>query len=307
MTVLAVALGALSAVLFSFSGVLQHRAVGRTPTLAGLLRRPLWLAGAGMAGAGSLVHAVALGLAPISVVQPVGVLAVPLGVLVERWFATRDRRRGLPDRGGLGRWAVAGLVAAVLGVGVVVGVTTGSATAGPVDPGRLLLTCVVLGGIALLPAALSNRARGTVRCLARAVPAAIAFGLVSGLLRAGIASVAAGAGPALVAAIAAGLLVLLAAGAAGVQLAYRSGPPSLVLACLTVVDPIVAVGFGVTALGERIGTAPSDVALAGAGALLAAAGVALLARHHPDARSRPSCPEPARSTPELSLPVRRVP
>lgn len=293
------AVAALCAVLaaagFAVAAVAQHRASRRTRALRVLVRRPLWLLGSAAAAIGAGLHAVALGLAPVAMVQPIGVLAVPLGVLAERWVAAREHAstgpsaagpHGCADRRGSGRSGVlAGTALAVVGVAVFVVAASGSVPGGPIDPLSLLPVGGALAAAGAAAAYLSGRMPPTVRCLARAVPAAIAFGLVSALLRAGLAYRGqAGAEPAVLVAIGAAILLALAAGGLGVQLAYRSGPPSLVLACLTVLDPIVAVGFGVSALGERIGTGGADTATAVAGALLAVAGVVLLARHHPDAR-----------------------
>lgn len=299
------AVAALCAVLaaagFALAAVAQHRASRWTRDLRVLVRRPLWLLGSAAAAAGAGLHAVALGLAPVALVQPIGVLAVPLGVLAERRLAARehaatgspvsdppvsDPRRGTDPAGRGGAGVLAGIGLALVGVAVFVVAASGSVPGGPVEPFSLLLVGGALAVAGAVAAHLSGRMPPTLRCLARAVPAAIAFGLVSALLRAGLAYRGqAGAEPAVLVAIGAAILLALAAGGLGVQLSYRSGPPSLVLACLTVLDPIVAVGFGVGALGERIGSGGADTATAVAGALLAVAGVVLLARHHPGART----------------------
>ncbi|MDA8992972.1 multidrug DMT transporter permease, partial [Aquiluna sp.] len=66
-----------------------------------------------------------------------------------------------------------------------------------------------------------------------------------------------------------------------VQNAYASGPPDLVIAGLTVIDPAVAVGIAIVILGEAEGATITQVigfALAG---LMAIAGVLTLNRVHP--------------------------
>ena len=80
------------------------------------------------------------------------------------------------------------------------------------------------------------------------------------------------------------LIGLLAAGVGGlylVQTAYSVGPPDLVIAGLTVVDPLVAVTIGVVVLGEASQApwwAPIAFLITGAVAVF---GVFQLARHHP--------------------------
>ena len=75
-----------------------------------------------------------------------------------------------------------------------------------------------------------------------------------------------------------------ALGAYFVQNAYATGPPDLVIAGLTVVDPMVAVAIGIIVLGEA-SQAPfwANLVFLVAGAI-AVWGVFLLARNHPQTR-----------------------
>ena len=76
-----------------------------------------------------------------------------------------------------------------------------------------------------------------------------------------------------------------------VQQAFASGPPEVVIACLTVVDPIVAVLLGAMLLGEGAATPARPGCCWCSAAVAATAGVVALARHHPDAvRPRPNAP-----------------
>jgi hypothetical protein len=69
-----------------------------------------------------------------------------------------------------------------------------------------------------------------------------------------------------------------------VQNAYASGPPDLVIAGLTVIDPLVAVIIGVTILGEMDGVSGwYSLAFLLCGGL-AITGVLLLSRVHPEMR-----------------------
>ncbi|WFR65987.1 hypothetical protein P9139_12955 [Curtobacterium flaccumfaciens] len=82
-----------------------------------------------------------------------------------------------------------------------------------------------------------------------------------------------------------GVIVAASLGGYFVQNAYSSGSADLVIAGLTVIDPIVAVGIGVIVLEEAAG-APF-VAVAGfvVAAAIAITGVFLLAKHHPQSRA----------------------
>jgi drug/metabolite transporter (DMT)-like permease len=82
------------------------------------------------------------------------------------------------------------------------------------------------------------------------------------------------------------LVALAAAALLGtyfVQTAHSSNPPDLVVAGLTVIDPLVAVSIGIVVLGEAAGAPPWAIIgfiLAGAVAIF---GVVSLSRHHPQA------------------------
>jgi hypothetical protein len=81
-----------------------------------------------------------------------------------------------------------------------------------------------------------------------------------------------------------GIALALVGGGWAVQQAHAAGAPAVVVGCLTVIDPLVAVVLGITMLGEggatTVGIAAGLVGLAalGLGAAL------LLARSHPEAR-----------------------
>jgi drug/metabolite transporter (DMT)-like permease len=288
---LAIVLALLGAVCFAGAAVLQHGAVNaesrpvdddrpdKAVSLRGLreiTRRPGWLAGLALAAGGSLLHATALVLAPLSVVQPLGVLAVPIAVLLT---TLRTSRRPSPG-------VVVGVLLSVAGVAVFVGAAAGTAVSSPPPDQATLIASLIVAGIVLLLAALGFARSGWMRCVACAMAGAVAFGLVSGLVRAVSQSVVAGdVGPLELPVLAAvaGIATAMLVGGWLVQQAFASGPPEVVIACLTVVDPIVAVLLGAVLLGEGAST-PADtwVLLAGA-AITATAGVIALARHHPDA------------------------
>jgi len=295
---LAIALAMLAAVCFAGAAVLQHRAVtaesGPTVTLSlrglhAVTRRPGWLAGLALAAGGSMLHAGALVLAPLSVVQPVGVLAVPVAVLLT---AVRTHRR--PGNG-----VLLGVAVCVAGVAAFVGIAAGTAVSTPPPDGATLLAGLVVAVVVLALAGFGLSRSGWVRCVACAMAGAVAFGLVSALIRAVSQSVTSGMTALLAPAVLAAVVGISAAVLAGgwlVQQAFASGPPEVVIACLTVVDPIVAVLLGAVLLGEGAAT-PAETWLLLIGAAVAAtAGVVGLARHHPDAASR-SAPEPSHIAP----------
>ncbi|MEU4363688.1 hypothetical protein [Promicromonospora sp. NPDC023987] len=308
MQAIAITLAVLGAALFAGAAVLQHREVAdlygqplprervlSLGRLARIARRPGWLAGFGLAGGGTIVHAIALALAPLRVVQPIGVLAVPVAVLLS---SLRSRRP--PSRS-----VILGVVLTMAGVAVFVAASVGGSTGSPPPPGSTLPTTLVVGGVVLALATAGLAVGGWLRCVACATAGATAFGLLSALMRVIFQELTAGSlwyEPTVLGA-AASAVVALVVGGWLVQQAYPSGPPEVVVACLTVVDPIVAVLLGALLLGEGAETPVATWFLLGGAAVAAAVGVLVLARLHPDAvaaraaRSNPSrLPEPSRGT-----------
>jgi drug/metabolite transporter (DMT)-like permease len=270
----------LGAACLAGAAVLQHGAMtGPTLDLAGLralAARPRWLAGIGLAAAGAGLHAVGLVLAPVSVVQPVGVLAVPIAV-------------GITLRGRWPGWRVAGGIGlCAAGIALVVRTAAGAVPHPPADPAQAIAVAATTAAALVLGlAVVAARTTGRVRCLACAAGGAVAFGLVSAVVRAVSLQIAAGTATAAgVLGAAAGVAVALAVGGWLVQQAMAAGRPAVVVAVLTVVDPLVAVGSGALVLGEAGGLGTGGVALLLLCGVAAAAGVALLARHHPDAVPR---------------------
>jgi glycosyltransferase involved in cell wall biosynthesis len=263
-TWLAVALAAGGAVCFALAARTQHDAVRSTgtPRLAVLLRHRGWLAGAVLLLVGSGLHAVALGLAPLTVVQPVGVLAIGVTALLGGRSADL-----LP------------VVVTTAGVGGFVLFAAGSATSTPVEPDAELLAGLVVAGLVAACGLLAVLARGArTRALAFGAAGGVAYGYVSVLMRAVSQDLQRGdAGWHLVLS-GAGIAVALAVGSWFVQHAYAAGPPHLAVACLTVVDPLVAVGIGAGLLGEASRTSGWTAAAELACAAVAAAGVVALAR-----------------------------
>jgi hypothetical protein len=287
----AISLAVLGAMCFAGAAVLQHGAVSagtdepgesETLSLSGLravARQPGWLTGLALAGSGTALHAVALVLAPLSVVQPIGVLAVPIAVVL-----TTLRSRRAP-----GARVVAWVATSVLGVAAFVVTAARTAVTSQPTTGAPLVAAAVVAGLVVALAAVGMARTGWSRCIACATAGAVAFGLVSGLVRAVSQAIEPGLRGLLHPSVVVAVAVIGAAVVIGgwlVQQAFASGPPEVVVACLTVVDPIVAVVLGAVLLGEGAATPPATWLLLSAAAAVAAVGVLGLAKHHPDAAAR---------------------
>jgi glycosyltransferase involved in cell wall biosynthesis len=283
MTGAAIALATLAACFFAASVGLQHRAVRAENSVAPgnqalgprvlgrVIRSRRWLIGTALAVTGSALHVTALSLAPLAVVQPVGVLSLVLTVLI----GARARGVALPTQVG------AAVISVCTGVGgfVVVAAMAGTSPA-PVRPGGVQI--VVLGALALAAAGLHTRGRA--RCLALAASAAVLFGLGSALVRAASEDVLGGGAVVVGIGLAVEAVLLMVTGGWLMHQAYAAGPTAVVVAATTVLDPLTAVAVGLGVYGEAAHTSPITGFVQAGLALLAVAGVIVLARSVPDQR-----------------------
>jgi glycosyltransferase involved in cell wall biosynthesis/drug/metabolite transporter (DMT)-like permease len=271
-TPLAISLAVLGAVCFALAARLQHGAVAASGATLGVVADARWLCGLVLLVVGAGAHAAALSTAPLTVVQPVGVLAITVTALLDRRF------RELPA-----------IAITTLGVGAFVLLASGGATTTPVAPGTDVPAGLLVAGLIAVPgatAAITTDPR--IRTVALAAAGGVAFGHVSVLVRALSQSVRQnGPGPSHLASVL-GIGLSLAVGGWLVQHAYAGGPPHLAVACLTVVDPLVAVGTGVLLLGEAAHLSPWTGAALVVCALAAIGGVLALAREpRPTLRTEP--------------------
>ncbi|MEV0841104.1 glycosyltransferase [Actinocatenispora sera] len=283
MTAVAIVLALAGAVAYALAAHVQHAAV-RTACapgrgrLARLVRQRRWFGGLLLIGVGAGLHSAALGLAPLSVVQPLGVLAV---VLVAALSAVTARRWP----GGVTLTAIGATTAAVGGFVLLTSGQARDTVISDVAIGRTAL--LAAAGVAVL-GALAPLVRRRARCLALATAGGLAYGFVSVSTRVVMQRLLVGGIGAVPVLVLVGLVVALLVGGALIQLGYASGPPTVVVACLTMADPFFAVLVGAVLLGEGAAMSPATVAGQVALALVAAGGVVLLARFHPDAAPRPA-------------------
>ncbi|WP_447003103.1 glycosyltransferase [Saccharothrix isguenensis] len=279
MTWFAVLLAVLGAVFFAFAARLQHEAVRASEgalRVRELLGRPRWLLGLVLLVVGAGVHAAALGMAPLSVVQPVGVVAIGITAVLD------GRRRELP--------AVAWTT---FGVGAFVLLAAGSATSTAVVPEAELKAALLALGLISVPGLIGVLStRPAVRALGFGSAGGVAYGFVSVLMRSVSQDVQQGGLAWTTALSAAGIVAALLVGGWFIQHAYASGPPHVAVACLTVVDPLVAVGIGAGLLGEATRTSSLVGAAQLVCAAVAVAGVVALARN----RTPPAVPTRSETT-----------
>jgi drug/metabolite transporter (DMT)-like permease len=286
--VVAVVLATIGAVLFGLAAVQQHGAVragaktGDSPPDAArrlfrLVRDRSWLVGAVQATVAGSTHVVALTLAPITLVQPVGVVAVPVTVVASAW-----RRGHRPSS-----TQMVGSVMSVAGIAVLTLLLL-SPTAQPVVlPAWAVLAGTVLALVALtalVVATTVGASRPGARSVALATLAALLFGLNSVLLKVVGETIrngfAAADRPDLIVSVL-GLALALPVGLWAMQAAYLTGSAQVVICCLTLADPLAAVIGGYLLLGDGVGAGPGTLIAALACSLVAAAGVVVLSKEYP--------------------------
>ncbi len=281
---IAILLAIMGAVFLSLGAQFQNDAVTehhvpkririralRFSQIVDLLKRPRWLAGTSFMVLAALFQLSALALAPLIVVQPIGALALIItSVLNARIYKVKL------DSKTLGSIAVI-----LLGVASFVSLAATSAISTEMSDQKLLQ---VVGIMVLLLAVFAFAfawSKGNLGPLSYIVGAGVLYGFTASLAKVVILRVYQGDYNLLTLFAVLALLAATFLGGWFVQNAYASGPPDLVIAGLTVVDPAVAVGIGIVILGEA---AQADVAqvsgFAIAGAI-AMAGVLMLSRVHP--------------------------
>lgn len=283
---LAILLGVIASGCFALGATFQHDGIGNSADegdsamlnwgrIKSMLRDRRWLLGTVLIGLGAGMHLIGVNMAPVTVVQPVGILAVPFAVVLA---ARKNHTR--PSRG-----MIVAIALAVVGI---VGFTVLSARSAASDTmlhmPSIWLAYFALWAVAALFAGLGLRGPVGMRCLAWACSGAIIYGLATAMMKTTLENWHQGEGFGLHFWLsAAGMIACYALGGVIIQQAYASGPAEIVVGCMTVVDPLVAVIFGVTVLGEGRNIDLLTAVGMALMAALAAAGVFFLSKYHPDA------------------------
>ena len=291
----------VGAVFMSVGAQLQHSGVGKVDSdtqsdgksalnvkqLFALLSRPSWLFGTVMLGLAVVFQLVSLGYSPIIVVQPIGAVALVLTAIINSRVSKVK----------LNRASIIAISMCVGGIALFVTVAAFTAVNAPVLPEDLVQILIILGLIMLIFAVLYMILRHRPSALFYILGAGVLYGFVATLAKVVEARLFSNHMDALLWIALAALLIAAVIGGLFVQNAYSSGPPDLVIAGLTVIDPLVAVCIGIVILDEAQnapGWAIVVYILAGA---IAVAGVFLMARVHPQSTGETG------EVPRLSNPV----
>lgn len=288
-----IALALVAAVILALGTQFQHRGVALVDAastadakvglsfgqLRSLLGRPSWVIGTLLLGLAIVLQLSSLTFAPLTVVQPLGAVALVVTAIVNA------RVSGIP----LDRVSIRSIVICIVGVGIFVAIAALVTERHPVTATQLsivlIILAVVLAVFVTLFLVLRHR---NPRPIFYVIAAGVLFGFVVTLANVVIGRVQT--------ILIAGridtadiltlicLVGLAAAGLLGtyfVQTAHSSNPPDLVVAGLTVIDPIVAVSIGIIVLGEAATAPPWAIVAFVLAAGAAIYGVISLSRHHP--------------------------
>lgn len=246
--------------------------------LGSLVRNPKWVAGLILLGLGTALNVAALTLATVTVVQPIGVIALVITALLH----AKHKHLNINAR----TWGAISLCTAG-GAVFVVAAVVGTDPDHLADPRAEIIVVSILIALVLFFGVAELFLRHRRISMFYVLAAGILYGFVAVLVRLTTThTLAHGLGQIHWFTV---TMIVVASVVGGwmVQCAYSCGPPDLVIAGLTVVDPIVGVILGLSVLGEAgLGFTPGIgiiMCLAGGVAIV---GVVLLSRHHPEVIER---------------------
>lgn len=287
---LGILIALVGAVFLSVGAQLQHRGVTKVEELYGsgekaglsggqflrLLARPSWAIGTVMLGLAIVFQLTALGFAPIIVVQPIGIVALVLTSIINARVSHVK----------LDRHAIRAILMCVVGIGVFVTVAAFYAVEHVLREAQLLIVLAILAVVLLALAAAFIFFRKRLNAMFYIAAGGVLYGFVASIAKVIINRVLTGNFDWITVVGGIALLLALALGFYFVQTAYSVGAPDLVIAGLTVIDPLVAVAIGIFVLGEASETPLWALAIWAIAGVTAIFGVFQLAKHHPQTHRR---------------------
>jgi hypothetical protein len=256
-----------------------------------LVRSIWWVGGSVLLGLAILFQLTSLTFAPLIVVQPIGVVALVITAIVNARVSKVK----------LDRHAVRAIVLCVVGIAIFVTVAAIFARESVVERLQLIVVLIVLGVVLVALAVAFVYFRKRASAIFYILAAGVLYGFVATLAKVVINRVGneiagvTGGGQFewLTIVCIVGMLLAAALGAYFVQTAYSVGSPDLVIAGLTVVDPLVAVAIGIVVLGEASQVPWWALLIWVVAAAIAIYGVFQLAKHHPQTHHQDNVVEEA--------------
>jgi len=275
----------IGAVFLSFGAQFQSRGLVKVEGITGakagaglnlrhlreLIRRPSWVVGTLLLGLAVVFQLLSLTLSPLIVVQPLGVVAMVITAVLNAKMTGVKTNHGT-------RISIA---LSVIGVAIFVLIAAFTASSVPVTQAKLITLLVLFAIMMAAFGVLFLLFRHRAVALIYIVGAGAIYGFVATFAKAVIQRLEQGEFDWLTWLVLATLIAGALIGMGFVQNAYSSGPPDLVVAGLTVIDPLVAVIIGIVVL-EEVSSAPLwavfGFIISG---IIAIIGVLGLAKYHP--------------------------
>jgi len=286
---LAIVLAVLAAVALAFGAQFQNQAVSTSREkhiqpkvslslreLINLLIKPRWVSGTSLMFLAMLLQLGALSLAPLIVVQPIGAIALVITSLLNARYTKTKLNQATMLAIGLSTFGVGGFVVTASQVAAQVELTDENLLR------VLLLFVIILVSFAALFFIFGKKAQALTYILG----AGVLYGFVATLAKVTIQRLYQMDYDILTMIAVVSMIGAVLLGGWFVQNAYASGPPDLVIAGLTVIDPIVAIAIAIGILGEAQQATLGSGSLFSAFGLLAICGVYLLSKVHPELRNR---------------------
>jgi drug/metabolite transporter (DMT)-like permease len=265
-------------------GVRQHEAYLRIHPRSGYLKlftTPTWILGGALMILGMVLNVYALATAPLTVVQPIGAIAVVITTVLNARIQHLKLNRATI-------WAITACVVGSAGFVLLAIAATEENPAPTVDQEQV--TAIVATTATFIFAIIALVIRHRPSAFLYILGAGVLFGFVAVFVRLASIHFLRGDAGGLLGIPWYQLAIMAFAGLLGVyfvQAAHQYGPPDLVVAGLTVVDPMVGVLTGIIVLGELQPNLPWWVGLCMvAAAAVATLGVVALSHHHPDVIKR---------------------
>lgn len=239
--------------------------------LLDLLRRPRWLTGTSFLVLAVILQLTALLMAPLIVVQPVGVVALILTSLLNSRL----------HRVKLDRATMLSILVTTAGVGGFVWLASGVAAQAEMTDTKLLQVVGILVLLLLIFGIMFWLQGSKTKAINYIFGAGLLYGFVASLAKVVLSRLSQGLIDPLTLLAAIALIAATALGGWFVQNAYASGPPDLVIAGLTVIDPLVAVGIAIVILGEANSATWLETLGFIAAGLVSILGVLAMSKVHP--------------------------
>ena len=280
-----VPLALVGAALLAFGAQYQSRGLNKVERLVGqsagaglslrhilnLFQRPSWVIGSLLLGLAVLFQLGSLSLSPITLVQPVGVVGLVMTAVLNA------RLSGVK----LGKRLIASIALAVLSIAIFVSVAAMNTEDRVVTDGKLVAILVTFGVVLTVALTLFMLYRHKAVALIYIVGAGVLYGFVATFAKVVISRFQQDDFEWLTWVCVLALLAGALLGMLFVQNAYSSGPPDLVVAGLTVIDPMIAVLIGIVILGEAVNAASWVPVVFLVTACTAMIGVVGIASFHP--------------------------